>query len=225
MKFFSVFLVVFLLIFVFVLPVSASGELYMLSYTEWLSYYGFEHSDLNLTEWQSQFDGSNISSDYPIYIGADEYNAWYSANPADSSSNSSFVEPDLSVSDSVFESQEVAPMALDKGSNINSFPDSGASYALQNIPTSGLSYIEPVLVKTTYVPDAEPGTLLAVLYSFLGKPVQSYTWQVRTSSDYDRIGYITESLEYDAGWCASVILLLLFVYCLFKLGGGLLCKT
>ena len=90
MKFFCVFLVVFLLIFVFVLPVSAADEMYMLSYTEWLSYYGLEHSDLNLVEWQSQFDGSNISSDYPIYIGVDEYNAWYSANPADSSRSSFF---------------------------------------------------------------------------------------------------------------------------------------
>ena len=225
MKFFSVFLVVFLLIFVFVFPVSASGELYMLSYTEWLSYYGLEHSDLNLIEWQSQFDGSNISSDYPIYIGVDDYNAWYSANPADSSVNSSFVEPDLSVSDSLSESEEVSSMSLDKGSNLNSFSDSGASYALQNVPTSGTSYTQPTLVATTYVPDAEPGTLLAVLYSFLGKPVQSYTWRVQTSSDSSRIGYVTESLEYDSAWCASVILLLLFVYCLFKLGGGLLCKT
>lgn len=223
MKFFSVFLVVFLLIFVFVFPVSASGELYMLSYTEWLSYYGLEHSDLTLTEWQSQFDGSNISSDYPIYIGVDEYNAWYSANPADSSSNSSFDDSAVPASDSLSQSEEVAPMALDKGSNINSFPDSGQSYALQNVPTSGTSYDQPVLVQTTYVPDAEPGTLLSVLYSFLGKPVQSYTWRVRTSSD--RTGYVTESLEYDTAWCASVILLLLFVYCLFKLGGGLLCKT
>lgn len=223
MKFFSVFLVVFLLISVFVLPVSAAAEMYMLSYTEWLSYYGLDHSDLNLVEWQSQFDGSNISSDYPIYIGVDEYNAWYSANPADSSFNSSFVEPDLSVSVTHPETEEVATMALDKGSNINSFPNSGASYALQNIPTSGTSYDQPVLVQTTYVPDAEPGTLLSVLYSFLGKPVQSYTWRVRTSSD--RTGYVTESLEYDAAWCASVTLLLLFVYCLFKLGGGLLCKT
>ena len=225
MKFFSLFLVVFLLIFVFVLPVTASAEMYMLSYTEWLSYYGLEHSDLNLVEWQSQFDGSNISSDYPIYIGADEYYVWYSANPADSSSNSSFVEPDLSVSDSPSESEEVSTMALDKGSNINSFSDPGASYALQNVPTSGISYVEPVLVKTTYVPDAEPGTLLSVLYSFLGKPVQSYTWRVQTSSDYNKTGYVTESLEYDSAWCASVILLLLFVYCLFKLGGGLVCKT
>lgn len=223
MKFFSVFLVVFLLIFVFVLPASASGELYMLSYTEWLSFYGLEHSDLNLTEWQSQFDGSNISSDYPIYIGVDEYNAWYSANPVVSTSDSSFTQSDTSTSDSVSETKEVAPMSLDKGSNINSFPDSGKSYAMQNIPTSGTSYDQPVLVQTTYVPDAEPGTLLSVLYSFLGKPVQSYTWRVRTSSD--RTGYVTESLEYDAAWCASVILLLLFVYCLFKLGGGLLCKT
>lgn len=225
MKFFSVFLVLFLLIFVFVLPVSASAELYMLSYTEWLSYYGLEHSDLNLVEWQSQFDGSNVSSDYPIYIGVDEYNAWYSANPVDSSVNSSFTEPDLSVSDSLSETEEVASMALDKGSNINSFSDSGTNYSLQNVPTSGSSYVEPVLVKTTYVPDAEPGTLLAVLYSFLGKPVQSYTWRVQTSSDSSRIGYVTESLEYDTAWCASVILLLLFVFCLFKLGGGLLCKT
>lgn len=225
MKYFSVFLVVFLLIFVFVLPVSASSELYMLSYTEWLSYYGLEHSDLNLVEWQSQFDGSNVSSAYPIYIGVDEYNAWYSANPAASSSNSSFVEPALSVSDSFSETEEVAPMSLDKGPNLNSISDSGASYALQNVPTSGISYIEPVLVKTTYVPDAEPGTLLSVLYSFLGKPVQSYTWRVQTSSDYNKTGYVTESLEYDTAWCASVILLLLFVYCLFKLGGGLVCKT
>ena len=172
MKFFSVFLVVFLLIFVFVFPVSASGELYMLSYTEWLSYYGLEHSDLNLTEWQSQFDGSNISSDYPIYIGVDDYNAWYSANPAVSTSNSSFTQSDTSTSDSLSEPAEFETMALDKGTDLNSLSDSGASYALQNVPTSGSSYVEPVLVKTTYVPDAEPGTLLAVLYSFVGKPVQ-----------------------------------------------------
>ena len=211
MKFFSVFLVVFLLIFVFVLPVSASAEMYMLSYTEWLSYYGLDHSDINLVEWQSQFDGSNISSDYPIYIGVDEYNAWYSANPADSSSDSSFVEPDLSVSSSSSESEEVASMSLDKGSNINSFPNSGASYALQNVPTSGTSYSQPTLVATTYVPDAEPGTLLSVLYSFLGKPVQSYTWKVQTKSDSSYYGYVTETLEYDAAWCASVFQLLLSV--------------
>lgn len=224
MKYFSLLLVCLCLIFIFVVPVSASAEMCMLAYTEWLSYYGLEHNDTNLTEWQSQFDGDNISSDYPIYIGVDEYNAWFSANPSVSNVNSSFDVSDTSTLDVDSVSEENSTFSLDKVSTSNSVSDSASSYALQNVPTSGTSYIQPQLVAVDYVPDAEPGTLLAVLYDFLGKPVQSYTWKVQTNSNSSYTAYVTETLEYDSSWCASVILLLLFVYCLFKLGGGLLCK-
>ena len=93
------------------------------------------------------------------------------------------------------------------------------------MPASGLSYVQPELVKIDYAPDATSGTLLAVLYGLLGKPVTAYTYKVRTSYQSDYTGYVTEQLDYDANWLASLALLIVVLFCIFKAGGALLCKA
>ena len=93
------------------------------------------------------------------------------------------------------------------------------------MPTSGQSYIQPEMVSVEYAPDASSGSLLSVLYNLLGKPIVSYTYKIQSSYDNSRIGYVTQHLEYDSNWLASLVLLLVVVFCIFKAGGALISKA
>lgn len=98
--------------------------------------------------------------------------------------------------------------------------------AISTVPTSGQSYILPEVVNIEYAPDAPAGSLLSVLYGLLGKPITSYTYRVRTSSSSSNPeGYLVQQLDYDANWLASLVLLLVVLFCIFKAGGALLCKA
>lgn len=92
------------------------------------------------------------------------------------------------------------------------------------VPDSGSSYTQPALVATEYVPDAEAGTLLSVLYDLLGKPVKSYTYSYQNSYQNGYTVYKLELLDYDINWLASFFLLCLVIFCVFKAGGALLSK-
>ena len=97
-------------------------------------------------------------------------------------------------------------------------------YAAQPVPDSGTAYSKPVLIDTTYVPDAESGSLLEVIYGLLGKPVQSYTYSYVSSYNNQQTVYKLELLDYDVNWIASFLLLCLVIFCIFKAGGALICK-
>lgn len=58
------------------------------------------------------------------------------------------------------------------------------------------------------------------------KTIVSYTYRVRTSSSSSNPdGYLVQQLDYDANWIASLVLLIVVLFCIFKAGGALLCKA
>lgn len=205
---------------VFLLALSVFAADLKLSYDEWLEFYQLENTLDNAFLYDALVESPNTDTKFPVYVAEDVYEDYRLAGVSpvlagdavdslvrsDSESNSSGKVPSES---SLKESpvSEVSPLSV------------------QPTPSSGLSYIMPQLVETKYYPDAEAGTLLSALYGILGKPIMSQTWQVKTGySSSSEIGYITENYEFDSAWIASFILLCAVIICIFKLGGGLLCK-
>lgn len=102
---------------------------------------------------------------------------------------------------------------------------SASTFSLEEFPSSGTAYTDPTLVLTEYVPDAESGTLLSVLYGLFGKPVRAYHYSYRSSSDTSKTAYRVVSQVCDVAWCAQVIIFILVLWCVLKVGGALICKN
>lgn len=100
-----------------------------------------------------------------------------------------------------------------------------STFSLEEFPSNGSAYSDPVLVQTEYVPDADSGSLLSVLYGLFGKPVRAYHYSYRTSSDSSRIAYKVVQQDCDVAWCAQVIIFILVLWCVLKVGGALICKS
>lgn len=234
-RFFCIFLCVFLLL-TFAIPAFA-GNTIILMYEPWLFFYDLVDSEENHDIWLGMYSYGGSEELYPIHVNEDLYNEKLLASqlPDDESENSRVVES-VSVESSLPDWDSVP-------ADLYSEPDTGhlqvASFssgsessgsqspmlAAASVPSSGLSYVQPQLVKIEYAPDATSGTLLAVLYGLLGKPVTAYTYMVRTSYQSDYTGYVTQQLDYDANWLASLALLIVVLFCIFKVGGALLCKA
>lgn len=234
-RFFSIFLCVFLLL-TLVIPAFA-GNTIVLMYEPWLFFYDLVDSEENHDIWLGMYSYGGSEELYPIHVNEDLYNEKLLASqlPDDESADSRIDEP--------VPHQSSLPDGDYVPTDFHSEPDTGylqaASFssgseqsgsqspmlAAASVPSSGLSYIQPELVNIEYAPDASSGSLLAVLYGLLGKPVISYTYKVRTSYQSDYTGYVTQQLDYDANWLASLALLIVFLFCIFKAGGALLCKT
>ena len=234
-RFFSIFLCVFLLL-TLAIPAFA-GNTIILMYEPWLFFYDLVDSEENHDIWLGMYSYGGSEELYPIHVNEDLYNEKLLASqlPDDESTDSQVVESvtdqsSLSNGDSVSsdlhsESDsgylETASFSTGSQSSVSQSP----MLAAASVPTSGLSYIQPELVNIEYAPDATSGTLLAVLYGLLGKPVTAYTYKVRTSYQSDYTGYVTQQLDYDANWLASLALLIVVLFCIFKAGGALLCKA
>lgn len=234
-RFFCIFLCVFLLL-TLVIPAFA-GNTIILMYEPWLFFYDLVDSEENHDIWLGMYSYGGSEELYPIHISEDLYNEKLLASqlPDDESENSRVVES-VPVESSLFGGDSVSAdlhSESDSGyletSSFSTGSESSGSQspllAASSVPTSGLSYVQPELVKIDYAPDATSGTLLAVLYGLLGKPVTAYTYKVRTSYQSDYTGYVTEQLDYDANWLASLALLIVVLFCIFKVGGALLCKA
>ena len=234
-RFFSIFLCVFLLLML-AIPAFA-GNTIILMYEPWLFFYDLVDSEENHDIWLGMYSYGGSEELYPIHVNEDLYNEKLLASQLsdDESKNSRVVESvpvesSLSDGDSVSGDlhSESDSGYLETPSFSTGSQSSGAQspmLAAASVPTSGLSYVQPELVKIEYAPDASSGTLLAVLYGLLGKPVTAYTYQVRTSYQSDYTGYVTQQLDYDANWLASLALLIVVLFCIFKAGGALLCKA
>lgn len=98
------------------------------------------------------------------------------------------------------------------------------SASVQNVPASGSAYSDPVLIATEFA-EAEPGSLLSILYQLFGRPVRAYHYRWQSNSTQGYNVYSVETLDYDANWFASVAVFCLVLFCVFKLGGVLLSKT
>lgn len=234
-RFFSIFLCVFLLL-TLAIPAFA-GNTIILMYEPWLFFYDLVDSEENHDIWLGMYSFGGSEELYPIHVNEDLYNEKLLASqlPDDESADSRVVESvtdqsSLSNGDSVSsdlhsESDsgylETASFSTGSQSSVSQSP----MLAAASVPPSGLSYIQPELVNIEYAPDATSGTLLAVLYGLLGKPVIAYTYKVRTSYQSDYTGYVTQQLDYDANWLASLALLIVVLFCIFKAGGALLCKA
>lgn len=237
MKRFFVICLSVLLICSLLLPVSA-GNVVILNYEPWLFFYELVDCDENYNIWLGMYSYGGSEELYPIHVDEDDYNAKLLSSQAPDESITEItdvvqpepVEPDLSDGYSVpadFHSESDSGY-LEAASNASGTQSSGSQspmLASASVPTSGLSYVQPELVKIDYAPDATSGTLLAVLYGLLGKPVTAYTYKVRTSYQSDYTGYVTQQLDYDANWLASLVLLIVVLFCIFKAGGALLCKA
>lgn len=234
-RFFCIFLCVFLLL-TLALPAFA-GNTIILMYEPWLFFYDLVDSEENHDIWLGMYSYGGSEELYPIHIVEDLYNEKLLASqlPDDESADSRVVEsvPDQSSLSSGNSVPSDLHSESDSGHLETALFSTGAEpsgsqspmLAAASVPTSGLSYIQPELVKIEYAPDATSGTLLAVLYGLLGKPVTAYTYQVRTSYQSDYTGYVTQQLDYDANWLASLALLIVVLFCIFKAGGALLCKA
>ena len=234
-RFFCIFLCV-LLLLTLALPAFA-GNTIILMYEPWLFFYDLVDSEENHDIWLGMYSYGGSEELYPIHIDEDLYNEKLLASqlPDDESENSRIiesvpVESSLSDGDSVpadfhSESDSGHLQAASFSSGSGSSGSQSPMLAAASVPTSGLSYVQPELVNIEYAPDATSGTLLSVLYGLLGKPVTAYTYKVRTSYQSDYTGYVTQQLDYDANWLASLALLIVVLFCIFKAGGALLCKA
>lgn len=234
-RFFCIFLCVFLLL-ILAIPAFA-GNTIILMYEPWLFFYDLVDSDENHDIWVDMYSYGGTEELYPIHISEDLYYekllAFERSN--DESENTGIIEsvPDQSSlpdrdfvpADFHSESDTGYLQASSFSTGAESSGSQSSILAAASVPTSGLSYIQPELVKIDYAPDASSGSLLAVLYGLLGKPVTAYTYMVRTSYQSDYTGYITQHLDYDANWLASLALLIVVLFCIFKAGGALLCRT
>lgn len=234
-RFFCIFLCVFLFL-ILAIPAFA-GNTIILMYEPWLFFYDLVDSEENHDIWLGMYSYGGSEELYPIHVNEDLYNEKLLASqlPDDESENSRVVESvpvesSLSDGDSVpadlhSESDSGHLQAASFSTGSKSSGSQSPMLAASSVPTSGLSYVQPELVKIDYAPDAPSGTLLAVLYGLLGKPVTAYTYKVRTSYQSDYTGYVTQQLDYDANWLASLALLIVVLFCIFKAGGALLCKV
>lgn len=236
-RFFSIFLCVFLLL-TLALPASA-GNIVILNYEPWLFFYDLVDCDENYNIWLGMYSYGGSEELYPIHVDEDDYNAKLLSSQAPDESIPEItdvvqpepIEPDLSDGDSVpadlhSESDSGYLQAASFSSGSQSSLAQSPVMAVTTVPTSGQSYILPQVVNIEYAPDAPAGSLLSVLYGLLGKPITSYTYRVRTSSSSSNPdGYLVQQLDYDANWLASLVLLLVVLFCIFKAGGALLCKA
>lgn len=232
-RFFSVFLCVFLLVCLCV-P-SFAVNMIRLEYQDWIWFYDLVDNSENYDLWFGMYSYGGDQSILPIDVSEDEYNARKQVDIVNDIESEAPSESDTSEFDNdSFDSGSVFYPDSEFDSNFSLSPEAAGQVAgtskssvllAENVPTSGQSYIQPEMVFVEYAPDASSGSLLSVLYNLLGKPIVSYTYKIQSSYDNSRVGYVTQHLEYDSNWLASLVLLLVVVFCIFKAGGALISKT
>lgn len=127
-------------------------------------------------------------------------------------------EPDTA-SDSL--SSEESPLVP---SSLSPSQPSISLASVQEFPSNNSAYTDPTLVRTEYVPDADSGTLLSVLYGLFGKPIRAYHYSYQSGSN-SYTQYKVVQQDYDAAWCSQVIIFILVLWCVLKVGGALICKN
>lgn len=100
-----------------------------------------------------------------------------------------------------------------------------ALFSVEEFPSNNTAYTDPTLIRTEYVPDAEQGTLLSVLYDLFGKPVRAYHYSYQGNYQNSYTQYKVVEQDYDVAWCFQVIIFILVLWCVMKVGGALICKS
>ena len=110
--------------------------------------------------------------------------------------------------------------------SVSASESSVAVLAVEEFPSNNTAYTDPTLIKTEYVPDADEGTLLSVLYDLFGKPVRAYHYSFQSgynSNSYTNYKVVEQDV--DVAWCSQVIIFILVLWCVMKVGGALICKN
>lgn len=232
-RFISVFLCIFLLV-CFCVPAFAVNMI-RLEYQDWIWFYDLVDNTENYELWFGMYSYGGEQSILPVDVSEDEYNARKQVDFVNDAESETPIQSDTDESaDDFADSDSVVPVDSESGADISVSSEAVREVASASespvllaatVPTSGQSYIQPEMVSVEYAPDASSGSLLSVLYNLLGKPVVSYTYKIQSSYDNSRIGYVTQHLEYDSNWLASLVLLLVVVFCIFKAGGALISKA
>lgn len=118
---------------------------------------------------------------------------------------------DLILNDSV-SGKEVIGMLISKLGESKAPVVDGDTYTLKDVQIRSLSPVQP----------SGDGTLKDVMLSFVGDydpVVVEYAYQ----SNQGYTSYLRE-IQPDYAWMISVAVLIVFIYCLFRLGGALLCR-
>lgn len=100
-----------------------------------------------------------------------------------------------------------------------------ALFSVEEFPSNNTAYTDPTLIRTEYVPDAEQGTLLSVLYDLFGKPVRAYHYSYQGNYQNSYTQYKVVEQDFDVAWCFQVIIFILVLWCVMKVGGALICKS
>lgn len=150
-----------------------------------------------------------IRAEYALVEGMtdEEYASRFDSPKPDTSSDALFTEESPVASASLSPSESSVSLA-----------------SVQEFPSNNTAYTDPTLVRTEYVPDADEGTLLSVLYGLFGKPVRAYHYSYQSGSN-SYTQYKVLQQDYDAAWCSQVIIFILVLWCVMKVGGALICKN
>lgn len=113
---------------------------------------------------------------------------------------------------------------LEESSTVKEVVDKSGetSLLLASVPTSGSAYSDPVLIGVEYV-EADSGSLMDVIFNLVGSPVLAYHYRYQSNTNGQTV-YNTQVLDYDPAWLASVLLLIVVIFCIFKAGGALLSR-
>lgn len=111
-----------------------------------------------------------------------------------------------------------------EASSVSASQSPVAVMALEEFPSNNTAYTDPTLIRTEYVPDADEGTLLSVLYDLFGKPVRAYHYSYQGNYQNSYLQYKVVEQDFDVAWCSQVIIFILVLWCVMKVGGALICK-
>lgn len=207
------------------LCVSVFAGTIRLSYEEWIEFYNLPDLQENLELYQGINSGIVTDSPYTLDIAEDVYDDFKvskSTAPSATDYLDGGTEPldvvsDSTVSDSPLQSSYSKSFSL---------PNSNTSLASNaSVPSSGGSISPPFFQNVIYSPDAQSGTLMAAIYSLIGKPILGYTLAYKTSYNSDSLLYSTVGVDFDQSWWGSLFLLCIVLFSIFKAGGALISKT
>lgn len=186
---------------------------------------------------ESAFGGVSVSSDSGFDSAVSDVASPVPselAEPVDPDVSEGGLDEDFSVGEKVDEIVDTIPPLVDPSVSEDSSgelpsevsPGGNTVYVVGDVLNDGATPANPVLtdvVTTTGLAPVTPSDttgVKAVLLSFIGNydpPITQYEYT--TNNGYKQ--YVNE-IQPDYVWICSFALIALFIYCLFKLGGGLL---
>lgn len=180
---------------------------------------------------------NSVLADYQAIADGDGLVSGYDSGSSDVSDSSvpALTEPDYGalfekvdkVADILSSLAEPSAPAGSSGQDASEVPSGGDTvYLVGDLSNGGASPSDPVLTDVVVATGLSPVTpsdttgVKAVLLSFIGDydpPIVQFEYT--TNNNYKQ--YVNE-IQPDYVWICSFALIALFIYCLFKLGGGLL---